>query len=189
MKKLLFILPIAILFFVLSAFQGPNDKIVEKEEIEWVTFMEAVELSKANPKKVFVDVYTDWCGPCKLMDRNTFTNPEVVKYINENYYAVKLNGESKETFSLNGTEYKFVASGRRGYNELAAALASSDRGLLYPTLVFLDVQFSKITAVPGYKTPQQLYPILSFISDEEYKDISYEAYTKSKYNSPFGTAQ
>ena len=119
------------------------------------------------------------------MDRKTFTNAEVIKYINTNYYPVKLNGESKETFNLNGKEYKFVARGRRGYNELAAALASTDRGLLYPTLVFLDVQFDKITAVAGYKTPQQLYPILSFISEDEFKNLNFESYTKTKYQSPF----
>ena len=54
-------------------------------EVKWYTFEEAVALSKENPKKLFIDVYTDWCGWCKKMDRETFTHPVIAKYLNENY--------------------------------------------------------------------------------------------------------
>ena len=43
-----------------------------------------------------MDVYTNWCGPCKLLDKNTFGNKDVADYINANYYAVKFNGEGDD---------------------------------------------------------------------------------------------
>ena len=69
----------------------------QKDKIEWLSFEEAVKRNEKEPKKFIVDVYTDWCGWCKKMDANTFTNPVIIKYINENYWAVKLNAERKDS--------------------------------------------------------------------------------------------
>ena len=44
------------------------------QKINWVSFNEALELQKETPKKIIMDVYTNWCGPCKMLDRNTFQN-------------------------------------------------------------------------------------------------------------------
>jgi len=62
------------------------------QEVNWLTWNEAAELAATdkNPKKVFIDVYTDWCGWCKKMDKDTFQNPTVAAYMSENYYMVKL---------------------------------------------------------------------------------------------------
>ena len=48
------------------------------QKIKWMTFEEAVKLNETTPKKIFIDVYTDWCGWCKRMDQTTFRNEEVV---------------------------------------------------------------------------------------------------------------
>ena len=74
-----------ITFFILFFFK------VQSQEINWISLEEVVEFQKTEPKNVIIDVYTNWCGPCKLMDKNTFSNPEIVSYINKNYYAVKFN--------------------------------------------------------------------------------------------------
>ena len=66
------------------------------QKIQWMTLAEAREAQKKEPKKIFMDVYTDWCGPCKLLDKNTFQNPDVSRYISEHYYAVKFNAEGTE---------------------------------------------------------------------------------------------
>ena len=58
---------------------------------------DVAEAQKTNPKNVLIDVYTNWCGPCKLMDKNTFSNPDIIRIINENYYAVKFNAEGNDT--------------------------------------------------------------------------------------------
>ena len=63
------------------------------QQINWVTLEEAVALQKKEPKKIMMDVYTNWCGPCKMFDKNTFQNKDVADYVNEHYYAVKFNAE------------------------------------------------------------------------------------------------
>ena len=78
---------------------------VQAQEIKWMSFDEAIALQKENPKPIFMDVYTDWCGPCKMLDKNTFQTKEVSEYINANYYAVKFNGEGNTTLNYKGRKF------------------------------------------------------------------------------------
>ena len=84
------------------------------QEINWISFEEAVSLTQeeGNTKKVFIDVYTDWCGWCKKMDKDTFQNPEVAAYMQENFYMVKFNAEGKEPIEYDGKTFKYVPSGK-----------------------------------------------------------------------------
>lgn len=123
-------------------------------EIKWYTLEEAVEANKIEKRKFAMDIYTSWCHWCKVMDKETFTDPEVIKYLNENFYAVKFDGESKEKINFQGKEFKFVQAGRRGINTLAYYLL--DGRAAYPTIVYLDENLQKIKAAPGFKKPQQL---------------------------------
>ena len=84
------------------------------EKINWLTFEEAVAKAEKKDKPLFIDVYTTWCGWCKVMDRNTFTDPGIIKEINKNFYAVKFNAETRDTINSHGKQFIFVAAGRRG---------------------------------------------------------------------------
>ena len=75
---------------------------VSSQEINWLTLEEALNAQKDNPKKILMDVYTVWCGPCKLMDKKTFSNTDLINYVNDHYYAVKFNGEGDETINFYG---------------------------------------------------------------------------------------
>ncbi len=147
------------------------------QDIKWYSWEEASELGKTNPKKVFVDIYTDWCGWCKKMDASTFKNPEIVKYLNDNFYAVKFNAEQKKQIDFNGTEFKFIAQGRRGVHQLAYALLDGRLG--YPAFVLLDEAFARIMISPGFKKPPQLKKELTFAKEEQYKKMSWEDYQSS----------
>ena len=147
--------------------------------IEWMSIEEAEALVKTadNPKKIFIDVYTDWCGWCKKMDQVTFNNPEVSDYMNTNFYMVKFNAESKDDVFVKGTTFSFVPSGRRGYHELAVALTQGK--LSYPTVVFLDPELNMITPLPGFRTAQPFLQVAKFIGDNVYQHTSWEDYIKS----------
>lgn len=156
-----------------------------EDGIEWLTFDEAVKKMKKNPKKIFMDVYTDWCGWCKVMDKQTFTDPFIVQYINANYYAVKFNAEQKETISFQGTDYKFVVTDparNKGYHELAAYILNGK--LSYPTVVFMDEDMNVLTPVPGFRRPPELDMMLKFFGGDHYKDTPYETFTQN-YKSPY----
>jgi len=150
--------------------------VVRAQEINWVTFEEAVELNKTKPKKLLIDLYTDWCGWCKKMDRDTYAHPDIIKVINEKYYAVKFNAEQREPVTVDGYTFKYVASGSRGVHELAAALANNK--LSYPTTVFMDEEIRIIQPLPGYLNATDMLPILTYIGDDHFKTTAWEDYQK-----------
>ncbi|MEL6556855.1 MAG: DUF255 domain-containing protein [Bacteroidota bacterium] len=156
----------------------------EDETIQWISWEEASELiaNEKSPKKVFVDVYTDWCGWCKVMDKKTFNHPEVAKYMNEKYYMVKFNAEQKEDIQYKGVTFKFVPSGRRGYHELAAALLQNK--LSYPSTVFLDEKMAIMSVVPGFVKAGEFYTIAKYFGDNEFKEKGWEDFQKD-YKVPF----
>lgn len=112
-------------------------------KINWVTIEEAQELTKEEPRKVFIDIYADWCGWCKVMDRKTFTDKKVYTYINENYYAVRIDAESQNIITYNG----------RDLSEQDLVKSFKVQGL--PTIVFIDEDFKKIKPVAGYQNADQ----------------------------------
>lgn len=147
---------------------------VEQEGIKWMTWNQVQEAQKKEPRKVFVDTYTDWCGWCKKMDQTTFTHPEIIKYMNENYYAIKFDAESRETIRLKGKDYKFIAQGNRGYNELAAELLKGR--LSYPTTVYMDENMDLLFPVPGYLEPKILEQVLHFVGGNNYKTMTFDIF-------------
>lgn len=64
------------------------------------TWEEALEEAKKTDKVIFVDAYAKWCGPCKAMARNVFTQKEVGEYFNENFINLKMDMEEKEGISF-----------------------------------------------------------------------------------------
>ena len=142
--------------------------------IKWITIQEAAKLSEKKPRKIIMDVYTDWCGWCKKMDASTFQHPAVAKYISENFYAVKLNGESKDVINFKGKDYKFVQSGMRGYNELAAFFLNGQLG--YPSIVFLDEKLDLIQTLPGYKDAKTFDLIAHFFGQNEHKKGTFDQF-------------
>ena len=161
---------ISLLFLVFMGFNA------HAQDINWISWEEAVQLSQtdAQPKKIFVDVYTDWCGWCKKMDKNTFQNPEVSKYMQDNFYMVKMDAEGKDPIEYQGKTFKFVPSGRRGYHELAAALLQGK--MSYPTVVFLDEQLNMLSPVPGYQQVEPFMQIAKYFGENIYKDKDWQSY-------------
>ncbi|WP_086047888.1 thioredoxin family protein [Hugenholtzia roseola] len=177
----------ALLFFfgVGSAAISPTEKKQEllNEPIKWYSFQEAMEMQKKAPRKIFVDVYTDWCGWCKKMDKNTFQNPIIAKQLNQDYYAVKFNAETeREPITVGGHTFKYVEQNGRGYHELAVALLSGK--MSYPTVAFLDEEMRLIQAVPGYQEPKPFDQMLNFFTQDAYKTTPWEQFVEG-YQSPF----
>ncbi|MEB2786407.1 thioredoxin family protein [Algoriphagus persicinus] len=125
-----------------------------QDKIAWLKFEEAVAATEANPKMLLVDVYTDWCGWCKKMDKETFTDPDVIKYINEKFYAVKMNAEDdKRKFDFKGKDYT------------EAKMAAAMRVQSYPNFVIIDPTLKNITQLPGYRQPAEFLDGLAQIVD------------------------
>lgn len=181
-----------ILFSLVCSLAGAQSDKSAAAQVKWLTFEEAVKKSKTEKRKIFIDLYTDWCGWCKVMDKNTFTDPVVAKMLNENFYPVKFNAEQREDVVFNGHTFKFVASGRGGYHELAASLLNNK--LSYPNFVFLTEEFHLIpmipgyNSLPGYRKPEEFHLFLSYAAEEQYKKMQLEEYQKI-YRSPYASAR
>ncbi len=172
---------LAILLVVLTSADFSGKKT--NAQVNWMTFEEAIEASKSEPRKIFIDIYTDWCGWCKKMDAQTFSHPDIASYINENYYAVKFNAEQKESINFKGHEFKFIASGRRGVHELAVALTNNN--LSYPMSVFMDEEYKILSPVPGYQKAPFFDAVLKYFGEEKYKQMKWEEFY-NQYDSPIG---
>jgi thioredoxin-related protein len=163
MKKIIMLLAVAIFVTTNSIAQ----------EIKWVTFEEALALQKKKPKKIMMDVYTAWCGPCKMLDKNTFQNADVAKYVNDNYYAVKFNAEGNDVVKYKDVTYSNpgykaeMATRRNGVHDLTRQLQVN----AYPTIVFFDENGESIFPVRGYQNPQQLELYLKMFKDDKHKDM------------------
>ena len=137
MKKWSLVLSCSLLMLCIGISTGfaksgnADKKEVSNKEIQWLSFDELQVAMKKNPKKVFMDVYTDWCGWCKKMEKSTFTNPDVIKYINEHYYAIRFNAEQKEPIRFMGKTYELKPGSNT--NELAIELLHGQ--MSYPTTV------------------------------------------------------
>ncbi|WP_136480072.1 thioredoxin family protein [Cognatitamlana onchidii] len=155
------------------------------QEIQWVGLEEAIELQKKSPRKIIMDVYTNWCGPCKLLDNRTFQNPDVANYVNKYYYAVKFNGEGNELLNYKNKQFgnpnydPARKNSRNSVHELARYLQVS----AYPTIVFMDEKAEVIAPITGYKTPEQLELYLKMFKKDDHKKITtqeeFSAYYKA----------
>lgn len=181
MKKILLpltfsALVFAALCFTLPAHHAANGKD-EFSKIKWHTFSEAVELNKKNPKKIFIDIFTGWCGWCKKMDAGTFQNDVIAKYMNEKYYAVRMDAEMKDTVIFNN--FTFVNPNptvKGSVHQLAASLLSNK--FSYPTSVYLDENFGMLQAIQSYLDAKTLEMVLKFYGEEANKTTTWEDFQK-----------
>ena len=150
-----------------------------------MTITEMQAAIQKEPRKIFIDVYTVWCGPCKMMMSQTFTDSKIIEYVNKNYYAVKFNAEGNESITFNGKNYvnnsynPSNSSRRNGTHQFTQAIASVNGRIAYPTLVYMDENLQIISPVQGLWKAPQLLPLLHFIHDEVYKtSTSFDEFLK-----------
>ncbi|MBF9254747.1 DUF255 domain-containing protein [Pontibacter sp. 172403-2] len=147
---------------------------IKAEPIHWLTIEEAAAKQKLEPRKIVIDVYTDWCGWCKKMDKTTFADPEVAAYVNAHYYAVKLDAEGTEPITLNGHTFKYNPEYKS--HELAVALLNGQ--LSFPTTVYLDEEMKMLTPVPGFMDAPAFSQILRYFGGNHYKEMNFDEFEK-----------
>ncbi|TMM32268.1 DUF255 domain-containing protein [Polaribacter aestuariivivens] len=163
-----------IIFFLIIVFVAANIKAQDK--VKWLSFEEAIALNKETPKPILIKVFATWCGYCKKMDLETYSNQTIAKIINENFYAIALNGEEKKDIVYKNHTFKYQKSGRTAYHELAVTLMNGK--LSYPTTIFLNNAEVVIERIPGYLDKESFEKILSYLSTESYKTIKWEDFEK-----------
>lgn len=144
--------------------------------VKWYTIEEAAALAAKSPRPIFVDAYTDWCGWCKRLDKETFSNPVIAEILNTKYYPVKFNAESKEPVMFQGR--KFINDGKLGpTHQLAYALLQGQ--MSYPTVAFLTAKSELITPLPGYRSAKDFEPFLEYFGGNSWQKQSFEDFMKT----------
>lgn len=130
----------------------------------WRDLGAALEEAKQAGRPIVVDVYTDWCGWCRRMDRDTYSAREVRSYLADTFVPVRMNAEASSRVTYKGDEVSY------------RQVASNFRVTSYPTTVFLDSDGTYIVAASGYMKPRDFLTVLRFIGDGHYKKKSWEQY-------------
>ena len=165
----------ACVFGWILLFSGVKPPIAVKAGVQWKSLQEAEAAKKLNNKPLIIDLYTDWCGWCKVMDKKTYSDKKVVEYLDEKFYAVKLDAETREDIKWAGKTFKFNPSYKT--NDIAMYLTQGN--LAFPTTVFIPSDGSAPQAIPGYLTPKQFEIILKYFGEGYYSRISFEDYQKT----------
>jgi thioredoxin-related protein len=124
------------------------------------------EARRAN-KPLLVDVYTDWCGWCKRMDKTTYGDPDVRDYVARAFVPARINAEDdRRRASYQGES--------RTYRQFADGFRISG----YPTTLFLAPDGTLITQLPGYVKPGAFLTVLRYVAEGHYRTRSWDAYSR-----------
>jgi len=144
--------------------------------VNWMTFKEAQEQNKKVSKPFLIDFYTDWCGWCKHMMKTTYSNAGLAAYINQNFYPVKFNAETKDTIEYNGVVYKPLSPAPRTPHELAVKFLGEK--LSYPSTVFVTNNYNYSMLAQGYLEDKKLEPILIFMVENAWQTTPFDEFNK-----------
>ena len=170
MNKVKVIFTLVTLLLIINAFT-----VAPKEEIKWISFAELASVYKNDPRPIIVDVYTNWCGWCKVMDRKTYSNQKLASYLNEKYYAVKFDAESKAAIVFDGKTYYYDDNNR--IHQLAVYLTYGR--LEFPHTVLLQAPDAQPAPISGYLKPAQLEMPIKFFGENASDSQTFVEFNKS----------
>lgn len=159
----------AVATVLLLAVAGP---VHAQTSILWLDWNAAAEKARTTERPILVDVYTDWCGWCKRMDRDVYARPEIREYLSTRFVTVKLDAEANDPARYQGKDYD------------SSTLAERFKVTGYPTTVFLRSNGDHIINVPGYVPADRFLLVLQYIAEGHLdRGVNWEEFSRKKAES------
>lgn len=172
MKKVSKILIFSALFISLplvSALAGGG----RKTSVEWLNTNQLEQNYNENKKPILVDVYTDWCFYCKVMDNTTWKHDSVAAYLKSNFYAVKINAENQQPYKWLGEKYQYEPKYK--VNMLAVKLLEGN--MVFPSIVIIPVKGEPEVLIGAYSA-KELEMILKYYGERSNETTTPDAFMK-----------
>lgn len=144
------------------------------ESVLWKSMPEAERLARSKGKMVMIDITTNWAGWSNLMEKNTYTKKSIIRFLNENFYAVRLNAESNDTIEFN--QLRYTRNSGSPYHSLAYSLLEGN--MQFPSTVILDEEVNELLVIPGYMDARKMEVVLHYFYEKAYQDqgLSFQRY-------------
>ena len=164
-----------VLLFCLIIFCSARLKTGTDEKIQWLKLTDVAIKMKEQSKPIIIDLFTDWCYWCKVMDKKTYTNSKVIAYINEHFYSAKVNAETREVVNWKNKIYTY--NNKYQINDFALFLSYGRAS--FPTTVIIADNESAPIPIAGFMEPKELEPILKYFGEGAYKTMNFPQFEKS----------
>ncbi len=161
-----------ILIFFLFSLTSAKGKPSMHDKLAWIDMNTLNVNMRSESKPVLIDLYTNWCYWCKVMDKKTYTNSKVISYISEHFYPVKFDAESKGNVQWKNIDYKY----NEAYKVNDFTLYVTNGQLSFPTTVIVPDEKSDPIAIAGFLEPKELEPILKYFGEGTYKKQDYKTF-------------
>jgi len=122
--------------------------------IAWLTYEDGMAVAAESEKMVMIDFHADWCKYCKKMDKETFTDPGVIRLIEQYFVPISVDTQKQQKI---GQQYSVQS---------------------LPTMWFLESDGSPITPLPGFVDAKRFRTVLGFISSRSFETMSFDDYIK-----------
>jgi thioredoxin-related protein len=168
--KLRFLLPLALAFVTISCSaetDAAENQPVDQQQSFWVTLEQAQTQARDQGKYILLDVYTEWCGFCRRMIRETYADKRVQEALDRYFYPVRIDAESSRQVKFQGENFSMA--------DLALAFGVQS----FPTTIFLNPDGEPVALQPGFIEPGRFHKMLSFVGSESYRYQTFQQYSES----------
>ena len=153
-----------------------QNKQLLPNRLNWMTFGEAIEKTKSEPKKTIVVIYSEFNRGSNLLVNMSLNDSTIATYLNEKYYCVKLMAETKDTIKLGEQTFINENLAENYPHQLPIALLQGK--MFYPSILFLDENSQIINKTQGYIIPKTMEPFFHYFGDDSYKTTDWTEYSK-----------
>jgi len=143
--------------------------------INWMPLTEALKMNQENPKGIFITWYVKTNAASSVMLVNAFTHSRVARFMNENFYCVRLDAQTTDTLKWDKLYYN--KDGKYHFHELATLLMKGQ--MQFPSIFFFDKQNKLILSENLYLSPEAFYLLANYVKSDAYKTQKFADFMKT----------